>query len=70
MISPSYRIEQKERRKPKGYIQALVVELINNESDNDAKKDGKQLEQIMLSSNEWDLLKELILILGPFEEAT
>jgi hypothetical protein len=55
--------------KIKGYIQALLVELINN-SENEAKKDGKQLEKIMLTSNEWDLLQELILILGPFEEAT
>ena len=36
----------------------------------DAKKDGKQLEQLMLTSNEWNLLQELILVLGPFEEAT
>ncbi|PKB94791.1 hypothetical protein RhiirA5_438031, partial [Rhizophagus irregularis] len=55
--------------KIKGYIQALLVELINN-SENEAKKDGKQLEKIMLTSNEWDLLQELILILGPFEETT
>ena len=55
--------------KIKAYIQALVPELINN-SDLDAKKDGKYLEQIMLSSDEWDFLQELILILGPFEEAT
>ncbi|CAB5363382.1 unnamed protein product [Rhizophagus irregularis] len=30
----------------------LIVELVNNENDNDAKKDGKQLEKIMLSSDE------------------
>ena len=41
-----------------------------NSSNADAKKDGKQLEQIMLTNNEWDLLKELIIVLGPFEEAT
>ncbi|PKB92056.1 hypothetical protein RhiirA5_446232, partial [Rhizophagus irregularis] len=34
--------------KIKGYIQILIVELVNNESDTDAKKDGKQLEKIML----------------------
>ena len=55
--------------KIKAYIQALVPELVNS-SDSDAKKDGKNLEQIMLTSNEWDLLQELIIILGPFEEAT
>lgn len=41
-----------------------------NSSEADAKKDGKNLEKIMLTSDEWDLLQELILILGPFEEAT
>ena len=55
--------------KLKSYIQALLVELMNS-SETDAKKDGKHLEEIMLTSNEWDLLQELISILGPFEEAT
>ena len=55
--------------KLKGYIQALIPELINN-LDVNAKKDGKQLEQIMINSDEWELLQELILILEPFEEAT
>ncbi len=41
-----------------------------NSLEKDAKKDGKHLEQIMLTSGEWDLLQELILVLGPFEEAT
>jgi hypothetical protein len=41
-----------------------------NNSDLDAKKDGKHLEQIMLTSDEWELLQQLIIILGPFEEAT
>lgn len=44
--------------------------MVNNENDIDARKDGKQLEKIMLNSDEWDLLQNLILILGPFEEAT
>ena len=34
------------------------------------KKDGKQFEQFMLTSDEWKFLQELISILGPFEEAT
>ncbi len=46
-----------------------MPELLNS-SVADAKKDGKQLEQLMLTSNEWNLLQELILVLGPFEEAT
>jgi hypothetical protein len=48
----------------------LILELINNEDDIDAKKDGKHLEKIMLSSDEWDLLQDLVITLGPFEEAT
>ncbi|PKC01003.1 hypothetical protein RhiirA5_427396 [Rhizophagus irregularis] len=56
--------------KIKGYIQMLIVELVNNESDIDAKKNGKQLEKIMLSSDEWELLQQLVITLGPFEEAT
>src|SRR3954470_18160282 len=34
------------------------------------KKDGKQLEKIMLSSDEWELLQNLIITLSPFEKAT
>ena len=34
------------------------------------KKDGRQLEQFMLSSDEWDLLQQLILVLDLFEEVT
>ncbi|GET00812.1 zinc finger BED domain-containing protein 4-like [Rhizophagus clarus] len=56
--------------KIKGYIQMLIVELVNNENDNDAKKDGKQLKKIMLSSDEWELLQQLVITFGPFEEAT
>lgn len=56
--------------KIKSYIQMLILELINNEDDIDAKKDGKQLEKIMLSSDEWELLQNLIITLGPFEEVT
>src|SRR4051794_28393386 len=48
----------------------LILELINNEDDIDAKKDSKQLKKIMLSSDEWELLQNLIITLGPFEEAT
>ncbi|GBC53120.1 ribonuclease H-like domain-containing protein [Rhizophagus irregularis DAOM 181602=DAOM 197198] len=48
----------------------LIVELVNNESDIDAKKNGKQLEKIMLSSDEWELLQQLVITLRPFEEVT
>ena len=46
-----------------------MPELLNS-STTDARKNGRQLEQLMLTSNEWNLLQELILVLGPFEEAT
>jgi hypothetical protein len=39
-------------------------------SDQDSKKDYKTLYNIMLSSEEWDLLKELKPVLQPFAEAT
>ena len=38
--------------------------------DQDSKKDYKTLHSIMLSSEEWDLLKDLRPILQPFAEAT
>ena len=43
---------------------------LTNSVEIDAKKDGKHLEKIMITSNEWDFLQELTLVLGPFEEAT
>ena len=36
----------------------------------DARKDGKQLEKFMLTTDEWSFLQELVCVLGPFEEAT
>lgn len=43
---------------------------MESESDYDTRKDGKRLKKILLSDEEWDLLKELIKVLKPFEEAT
>ncbi|PKY56461.1 hypothetical protein RhiirA4_549241 [Rhizophagus irregularis] len=51
----------------KCYIQALLLEL---ENDSESKKDGRQLRLIMLSSDEWDLLHDLIVVLASFEQAT
>ncbi|CAH1764773.1 13734_t:CDS:2, partial [Entrophospora sp. SA101] len=34
------------------------------------KKDGKRLERMMLSDDEWQLMNELTLILKSFEELT
>jgi len=38
--------------------------------DSDSKKDYKTLHSIMLSSDEWELLKDLRPVLRPFAEAT
>ena len=46
----------------------LIVELVNNENDADAKKDEKQLEKIMLSSDEWELLQQLIITFGSLKK--
>jgi hypothetical protein len=43
---------------------------MESESDYDTRKDGKRLKKILLSDEEWELLKELVKILKPFEEAT
>ena len=47
----------------------MLPELLKS-SEADERKDGKQLEQIMLTTDEWNFLEELIYVLGPFEEAT
>ncbi|GES97108.1 hypothetical protein GLOIN_2v1789800 [Rhizophagus clarus] len=38
--------------------------------NSDERKDGKRLREINLTDSEWDLLKDLLQVLGPFEEAT
>ena len=40
------------------------------ESDNDSKKDSKQLKEIMITTQEWDLIQNLVDVLEPFAEAT
>lgn len=40
------------------------------ETDNDSKKDSKRLKEIMITTNEWDLIQKLVDILEPFAEAT
>ncbi|CAG8482785.1 14793_t:CDS:2 [Cetraspora pellucida] len=51
------------------YIRILEVELAEDMS-HDFKKDSQYLTKIMLTNNEWALLRDLIPILGLFEEAT
>ena len=53
----------------KGYIRTLEANL-SEETDQDSRKDSQRLTKIMLTNNEWNLLRDLIPILGPFEEAT
>ncbi|CAG8843456.1 41623_t:CDS:2, partial [Gigaspora margarita] len=51
------------------YIRVLEFELAKDKN-HDSNKDSQHLTKIMLTKNEWDLLHNLIPILGPFEEAT
>jgi len=53
----------------KGYIRTLEANLAE-ETDQDSKKDSQRLTKIMLTNDEWDLLRDLIPILGLFEETT
>ena len=57
------------RIKRPGYIRTLEANLAE-ETDQDFRKDSRRLNKIMLTNDEWDLLQDLIPILGPFEEAT
>lgn len=40
------------------------------ETDSDSKKDSKQLKEIMITTQEWDLIQQLVDVLEPFAEAT
>ena len=53
----------------KTYIELLISELSTHD-DQDAKKDGRKLRNINLTESEWELIKDLLQVLGPFEEAT
>jgi hypothetical protein len=48
----------------------IVLNSLATQFDQDSKKDYKTLFDIMLSSEEWDLLRDLRPILRPFAEAT
>ena len=47
-----------------------MLNSLASKSDQDSKKDYKTLQNIMLSPEEWDLLRELRPVLRPFAEAT
>ncbi|CAI2199000.1 19860_t:CDS:2, partial [Funneliformis geosporum] len=57
-------------------VQQKFPELVDNDSeenkinDRDSKKDYKRLSTIMLTTEEWDLIRDLLPILNPFAEAT
>lgn len=53
----------------KPYIDLLINHLLIY-NDSNVRKDGKQLKEIMLTESEWDLIIELLQVLGPIEEAT
>ena len=53
----------------KAYIELLITHLTTHENS-DERKDGRRLREINLVDSEWDLLKDLLQVLGPFEEVS
>jgi len=53
----------------KTYIELLISELITHD-DPGARKDVRKLRNINLTESEWELIKDLLQVLSPFEEAT
>jgi hypothetical protein len=53
----------------KPYID-IVITSLDASKDRNAKDDAKRLKKINLTSNEWDAIRDLIEILGPFAELT
>ncbi|CAB5385405.1 unnamed protein product [Rhizophagus irregularis] len=53
----------------KPYID-IVISSLNVSKDNNAKEDAKRLNKINLTNNEWDIIRDLLEILGPFAELT
>lgn len=43
---------------------------MTSETDSNSKKDSKQLKEIMITTEEWDLLQNLVDVLEQFAEAT
>ena len=48
----------------------MLLNTFATKNDSDSKKDYNRLNSIMLMSDEWDLIRDLIPILKPFAEAT
>jgi hypothetical protein len=48
----------------------MLLNTLATKNDSDSKKDYNRLNSIMLTSDEWNLIQDLIPILKPFAEAT
>ena len=48
----------------------ILIATMSTQSDADTKKDLKRLKEIMLSDDEWKLMKQLTKLLQPFYDAT
>ncbi|GBC16434.1 zinc finger BED domain-containing protein 4-like [Rhizophagus irregularis DAOM 181602=DAOM 197198] len=53
----------------KPYID-IVISSLNACKDNNAKEDVKRLNKVNLTNDEWEIIKDLLEILGPFAELT
>ena len=48
----------------------MLVSTLATKNDLDSKKDYKRLNSIMLTSDEWELIQDLMPVLKPYAEAT
>ena len=53
----------------KPYID-IVISSLNASKDRNVKEDAKRLQKINLTNDEWDVIRDLLEILGPFAELT
>src|SRR3954463_12813601 len=53
----------------KPYID-IVISSLNASKDCNVKEDAKRLQKINLTNEEWDVIRDLLEILGPFAELT
>ncbi|CAB4484562.1 unnamed protein product [Rhizophagus irregularis] len=48
----------------------IVISSLNASKDRDAKEDAKRLKIVNLTNEEWDVIRDLLEILGPFAKLT
>ncbi|RIA81940.1 hypothetical protein C1645_836156 [Glomus cerebriforme] len=53
----------------KPYIN-IVISSLNVSKNHNAKEDAKRLQKINLTNDKWDVIRDLLKILGPFAELT